>query len=608
MTAEEKIVSYEFDVRKRIEERLEELVKTENFELPKHDHPLVDDYIRKIEGTYDVTRSKQDTDNAIELLYIAYNTTPPSQKDIRPQLDGLMTRLIRAQQKSERKMSDAVEFSAKIVKDLRGTFDDWRAVNQADDAEALIRFVSEDLFDLAEDIKDRADKIANELSDIAQEYDEIIDDTSKSTHASEKALADELKNKEAIEKELAERDAERQKLESLVESLTQDIAKYEKMANEYKSRAETAEERAFIMSIVQVGAQMISSAIPAITAGLTAGATGGTSLIAGAAMNTAKQLSQSESAATEDDDTAEGIELQREVADKKSEVVLAKKEKAELEEQKETLNQEKGEIEADTSLDEDAKKSKLESVEKRLKTNEQEIDKKDAKITAATTALNAAQKSLEQLGKGMADMAQKQEDQAAGLRKMQLQMLEKVEAYETEKRNQAAELVKINALLRGARTEEETIQLAIKSLGLSLKALKRAREIIIEIAFFFKSFASFMQQVMEHAQEQAKLTDKVAQRSRLSARIKRNTDDFFASQTAEWQAVEIVSGKFADNFKQGWSKLNKLTGEYLTGDELARYLGQAAEKIDAIAFARKKASTARLDELARYRDQIKAQS
>lgn len=556
MTAQEKIVSYEFDVRKRIEARLEELVKTEGFDLPNHDHPLVDDYIRKIEGTYDVSRSKQDTDNAIELLYIAYNTTPPSQKDIRPQLDGLMTRLIHAQQKSERKMSDAVDFSAKIVKDLRATFEQWRKVNKTNDGEALIRFVSEDLFDLAEDIKDRADKIAVELSDIAAEYDDIIDDTSKSTHASERALADELKNKDAIEKELTQRDAEKQKLESLIESLKQDIAKYEKMANEYKSRAETAEERAFIMSIVQVGAQMISSAIPAITAGLTAGATGGTSLIAGAAMNTAKQLAQSESAGTDDDDVADGIELQREVADKKSEIAIAKKEKAKLEAQKNTLIKEKQDIDADSSLDEDTKKSKLESVEERLEANAHEIEKQDSKIAVATTALTAAQKSLEALGKGMADMAEKQENQAADLRKMQLQMLAKVEAYETEKRNQAAELVKINALLRGTRTEEETIQLAIKSLGLSLKALKRAREIIIEIAFFFKSFASFMQQVMEHAQEQEKLTDKVAKRSRISARIKRNTDDFFASQTAEWQAVEIVSGKFADNFKQGWSKLN----------------------------------------------------
>lgn len=42
------------------------------------------------------------------------------------------------------------------------------------------------------------------------------------------------------------------------------VAEFEKKAREYEKRANTAEQRAFIMSIVRVGAQMISSAIPAI--------------------------------------------------------------------------------------------------------------------------------------------------------------------------------------------------------------------------------------------------------------------------------------------------------------------------------------------------------
>ncbi|WP_020209571.1 hypothetical protein [Gilvimarinus chinensis] len=607
MTAQENIISVNFDVRKRIDEGLDRLIAQPNFSLPNSDHPLVKDYVRKIEGSYDVTRSKLDTDNAIDLLYIAYNTTPQTKKNIRTQLDKLMTRLISAQQQSELKMSAAVTSAATIEKDIRGTFKDWSKVKNSTDKHLLVQFVGEDLVDLAEDIKNRAERISQDLNEIADVYEEIIEDTTKSTHDSEKALADELQNKAEIEQELAEKEAERQKLESLVEDLKTDIKKYEKMANEYKTQAETAEERAFVMSIVQVGAQMISAAIPAITTALTGAATGGASLVAASAINTTRQLTNSEAASTDDDDAAKAIEVKKEIADKKSEVETAEREIKELVEKKQALEDEKEAVADNDTLEEDAKEAEVESIEKRIDQVEQDIKKKNKKVIAAKAALEGAKEAFKALDKGMGDMAKKQEQQATSLRELQMKMLDKVELYEAEKRTQAAELVKIKALLSGKRTKEETIKLAIQSLGLSLKALKRAREIIIEIAFFFNAFSSYMHEIMEQAQNQANTLEKAKDRSRVSARVIRTTNDFFASQSAQWQAVEVVSSKFEENFTEGWSRLNALTGHYLTGDELTDYLHQAANQIDQIARDRKQASLARTLELQHYRDQINAQ-
>ena len=64
---------------------------------------------------------------------------------------------------------------------------------------------------------------------------------------------------------------------------------------------------------------------------------------------------------------------------------------------------------------------------------------------------------------------------------MQMNMLDKADQYEKERRTQSAELVKISALLKGQRSQQETIQLAIKSLNLSLSALKRTKEIVEEM-------------------------------------------------------------------------------------------------------------------------------
>lgn len=612
MANENQIVSVEFDINKRIDSQLETILGTAPVRLPAGDHALIGDYVRKIEGTYDVSRSKEDTDNAIQLLYIAYNTTPQEEGKIRVGIDALMSRLIATQQESELKMRSAVKDTDRILKSLRELFADWEEARDSNDVEELKAFVGEDLFDLAKEIKGRAERISADLAKIAETYDGIISETTKATSQGEQALATRLKNKADIEKEISKNNAEREKLESLVKDLQADISKYEKLANEYKSQAETAEERAFIMSIVRVGAQMISAAIPAITAGITGAATGGTSLVAASAVNTARQLLNSETAGTEDDTTALVIEKKKEIADKKADKIKAEREKAELVKKGKELVTEKESIENSTELDEDNKKTKLTAVKNRIDSNEAEIKEKDEKISAASTALNALNAALKSLDKSMGEMADKQEQQATNLRALQMKMLEKVEAYEQEKRNQAAELVKINALLKGQRTEEETIQLAIKSLNLSLVALKRVREIIVEISFFFKSFADFMQQVMNNANDHAQLLQKVLDQDKLTKsytkRVIHNTDDFFVTQTAQWQAVEIVSAKFVDNFKDGWSKLNKLSGTYLTGDQLKAYLDVAAGQIEEISFKRKEAATAKLAELSRYRDQIKAQS
>jgi chromosome segregation ATPase len=519
--------------------------------------------------------------------------------------------MIAAQQESELKMRGAVTGAGRILKSLRELFGDWEETRDSDDTKGLKEFVGVELFDLANEIKGRAERISGDLTKIAETYDGIIDDTTKTTSQSEQALADRLKNKENIQREIVKNNADRAKLESLVVDLQAEIAKYETMSNEYKMQAETAEERAFIMSIVGVGAQMISATIPAITAAITGAATGGTSLIAASAVSTARQMSNVEAANTESDNTAGVIEVKKNIADKVAEKATAERERTDLEKKAAELAAEQENIENNKDDDAETKAAKLEAIDKRIEANDADIMEKSNAIVAATASLKALSESLKSLDDSMGKMSDKQEQQASDLRGLQMKMLEKVEAYEAEKRTQAAELVKINALLKGRRTEEETIQLAIESLSLSLKALKRMREIIVEISFFFKSFADFMQQIMENSAIQSEVIQTALDRDRLTEsfvrRIKRNTNDFFVTQSAEWQAVEIVSAKFVDNFKDGWSKLNKLSGTYLAGDELKSYFDLAACQIEDIAFKRKQVATAKLMELNRYRDRIRSE-
>ncbi len=335
------VVSVEFEIAKRIEDQIETIAAASPQTLPDENHPLVEDYVRKIEGNYSVARSKADTDNAIDLLYIAYNTTPQEEGEIRVTISDLMGRLISAQQESELKMRGAVEDAGRILKSINDMFRDWREVQAGDDNADLKAFLSEDMVDLANDIKKKAQGVADELTTIAKTYDGIIDDTDTATRQAETALAGRINDKAALEKEINANQAQQAKLESLVSDLEESVKKYQKMADDYASRADTAEKRAFIMSIVRVGAQMLTAAIPAITAGVTAYATGGTSLLAGAAAEGGKQATNRDSASASDDNTADVIEKKKEVLDAKADQEAAETEKKALEENGKTLAEEK---------------------------------------------------------------------------------------------------------------------------------------------------------------------------------------------------------------------------------------------------------------------------
>ena len=101
-------------INSAIDAGVDAIVSQPNFSLPKSDTALVRSYVDKIQGTYDVERAKRDTDNAIDLLYIAYNTTPQENGDIRVRISAIMNRLITSQQKSEIVMKNAMEAATRI--------------------------------------------------------------------------------------------------------------------------------------------------------------------------------------------------------------------------------------------------------------------------------------------------------------------------------------------------------------------------------------------------------------------------------------------------------------------------------------------------------------
>lgn len=260
----ERFESLEQKLNVSINSELEKICSQVPITLPKATDTISQHYITKLKGRYDIERSKKDTDNAIELLYIAYNTTPQSNGSIRVKISEVMSALIKAQQKSEVTMSKALRIADYIQKQISDFFPDWLDIKEGNEAAEIKDFVTTDMRELATIIRDKATEVQNDLLNISTNYEAIIDETKSASNSSEEALSTKLKDKAAIEKEINEANARREQLESLVDDLQERVAKFEKMARDYESRAETAEERAFVMSIVQAGAQIVSAALPAV--------------------------------------------------------------------------------------------------------------------------------------------------------------------------------------------------------------------------------------------------------------------------------------------------------------------------------------------------------
>lgn len=631
--------SVESKLNAELETELKRLRAADPFQLPERTANLTNLYVKKIQGKYDVTRAKKDTDSAIDLLYIAYNTTPQTHSEIRTQISAIMDGLENAQRESKEAMRNAMLTADDILREIRLPLADWVAIRKCKDPEdkdgvaELKEFFKTDIIELAARIKARALEIKKDLDAIVAKYDAIIRETSAATAKSEAALATGLKRQEAIANEINETNARREQLEAMVTDLQAEVAKYDKMAKDFEARANTAEERAFIMSIVQVGAQMLAAAIPAIVTAVTASATGGASVVAAAAASTVKHaIGEKNAEAPADKATdAQVIDTKKKISDKQAE---AKASRAKIEEMKTNLKTLENEVvdakkrakkkpeqttpaaAADKEKDkpkpkppaEDADDQTVAALEKRIKTDTKALTQEEEKYAGLVGVLSGLQASLAALDKGLGKLTETQQNEVASLRVLQMKMLDKVEAYEKERRNQNAELVKINALLVGKRTDQQTTELTIKSLNLSITALKRAKEVVQGLATFFQSFAAFMDGVSRGAENDMRMFERFSKSASVRGllEVMQTGDNFLSGQTGTWHGVHQITERFATAFENGMSKVQALNGKYIHGPELETYLKAASVQIEQIVAERDQASKQRLIDLEGYRKEMLA--
>lgn len=612
--------SREAQLNKAIDADVQAILNTPNAPLPPVDADIVQTFVRKIEGSYNVERTKRDTDNAVDLLYIAYNTTPQKFGDSRVSISTIMNKLISLQQRSETTMREAMGTARTIVKRLDDFYPDWLDIKETADQSEIKQFVSSDLLTLAKDIRDRSLKIRDALLVIARGYDDVIAATVKTINSNEIAMGEELERRAELKRELTETRAKQAQVESLVTDLTAEVAEFEKKAREYEEKANTAEERAFIMSIIRTGAQMISNAIPAIAmaaagpAGMLAPMLGGMMGGQGKATGDAAggdQTDQQKSAAPQNaGDAAGAAGAKTKLSEQQAALKTSEADRDRIKAQIGELTEARKKLEASEGTDDPAspKSVQLAEMDKRIAAQQGKLQEQEKAIAQHNTMISSLQSTVDAFDKGLQQMSAEQQQQGDNLRAMQMKMIDRAEALERERRTQAADLVRLNAMLAGGVQQEEELEVSIRCLEMSVTALKRMKEIVEEMAFFFKSFADFMQAVADEAGDQIKSVEDVSKleviRKHRFAQLIRSVDEFFIRQTAQFHAASIVCDRFVQSFADGWSKLNKLSGDYITGERLKAYIREASQRVNEIVAERQAAADEKIATLQSYREQI----
>ncbi|WP_194788759.1 tyrosyl-tRNA deacylase [Pseudomonas sp. UFMG81] len=571
----------------QISEQVQSIASAEPLRLPGAESPLVASFKQKIEGNYQVERAKTDTDHAIELLYIAYNTTPQAQGAIRVRIASIMNRLIQAQQQSERTINGAVRIARNIVTRLSAVLPDWLDVKEGNDGEEIRAFVGGDLLEMARYIANAASGVRDSLVTIVDNYEQILRDVEAVMASSEIALSDTLEANRKIKQEIVEASARREELDSLVSALQEQIKRFDTLAREYGLQAKSTEQKAFWASLLKSVTQVLSAVVPLAAMG----ATGGSSALLGVA--TVGALANQHGANADPAKLVEKASLEAQRTAHGKSVADLQRTIAELEAQREAAGSELA----------------LEELDKHLERTRGELRAAQERLGGVEQQLGAL---LRELSEAVGEVGAQLKHQASSLRQLEQQMLGNVERYEAVRREQAAELVRITVLLDGKRSEQSSIELAVKSLNLSVAALKRSKEIVEEIAFFFKSFTDFMQLIIDEALERVEDYERAGnsaslRRNRL-AQLVLSTDQFFVTQAAEWLAVGAISADFVQVFNDGWSKLNSLSGTYITGDKLEAYLEQASYQLKVIVEEREAASARRIASLRSYRAELESRA
>lgn len=577
------------DIEKEIRQELASY--SDKNTLPTEESRLTGLYKAKIARSYNTQLASTDIQHATDLLSIAYNATPVKAGEIRVTIANIQQKIISTHGNCSLAMIKAQTCANNALDEIEDVFEELAELSTED----KIEYLKSEFLEFIDILVESTKELSNALMIIANEFDSLTTEIVGVTDSSEIMLGDETIKAEEVKQEINNFRAEQKRTESLAKSLEESVEKYNKKAMEFEKKADTADKRAFIIGLVQIGAKMMESIANVVVI-----AAGGTTATATRTANTTiSKITEKDKKDEKDKSKDNEAKLTTKISDKKSEVSTAKKK---IEEKNKDIEELKKKIE-DTNKEKQSTthEAKIKELKAILSTKEAELKKQQSDFDSKKADLENLKESMDNLMEISTEVRKQQENTASELRSIQMDFLNKADAFEKEKRKQDAELIKIVVLLEGKGAESKSIKLTLRSLELSIKALKQVTSIIKDVAFFFQNFASFMQEIGADAE---RIGTKVDKTKNISKRVLSKVDMFLVSQSAEWYATEDMAIVFKNAFEKGRVGMNKAVADYKDEKEIELWMPEAINRIKEISNYRENHTNDKIDNIAKQKEEL----
>jgi len=575
-----------------------------NKKLPKSDSALVHFYQQNVEKDYNVDNSKKDIESCIELLHIAYTSTPMEASEIRIKIEEIQQDIIDAQSNAEIAMINAKEKAKNIIEDIRDNFEILHTLNESEKKE----FMLNDFSPMVISIHDEAMLIYKDLLKVSNSFDNISQKALQVTNKSQTYLGAEMKDRKETEETIKKFKADEAELKSKLDDFVKAIKKYNDLAKSFEKKADKADDRAFIMGLVQIGANVLSSVTSVATSAIVM-STGGPAI--GNASRSVKEFTSNDTK-TSDDSSDGKKDLEDIKLNKKNDELKRDKIEEKLDSIKEDIKIKKSKLAeiSKKAVEDIIVKAKVEQLEKDLKELNITFELENKSLIKINATIKTLSDSLAKLSDTASTIRKQEKDSSDKFRDLQMDFLNKAEKYEELKTKDAGQLAKLKVLLDTQSGKKKSIELTIQTLILSIKALKRMKSIIAEIGFFFSTFALSLKQIADEATreskliEKSKLSEKSDHLSFNAKKLFKKIDVFMIVQYAEWNVTQNLSSKFVTVFGDGRVMMNDLAGTYLDEKEREVFIHKASKRIEEIAKSREKESNIIMERIVKEKKNI----
>jgi len=480
--------------------------------LPPPDSKLVTDERARVLKTIKLEKLIEGLSRTGDLINLAYNATPAKFGNLRAPMAKLQDRFGGLCAKCIQEMDSVAEATRAILPNITRTF--TFLLDGKD--ELAISFLSR--------CAAQAQKLSDSVGSLAKEFDALADETMKILSDAELERGVQIQKAEELRAKAKDLEAKTAEAKLLAEKLAESKKELQRLYDQAKEKAETAENRAFALSMVSAIMKPLGEGLGAFASAYSQSANPLSRLMPPATPK--KTKTDKDEPPKGKPESKEELEVKKGTAEKALEAAKAKKKAADtaVETAKKRVTTAKTSVEGAEKAVTEAKDEKekkaatetlstakaeksdadvvLENKEKDQKTAATEEEKAESNLKAIMAALQGLGKAVSEVGTAVGQMGNDYNAAAEGYRKEKLKYLDMLMEKQDKERETLASMQRYAIEMKNMGEQEQTAEVTASALFQAIAALKQVVVVLRDASLFWSNMAEHCKRLANPAMKQ----------------------------------------------------------------------------------------------------------